>query len=59
MSAAREQRLGLSVVASLLGRDDDERLWAEVMAGQPTEDVPATPVRCDQAKYSVATRCRL
>ncbi len=31
-SAAREQRLGLSVLASLLERDDDERLWREVMA---------------------------
>lgn len=34
LSAAREQRLGLSVVASLLERDDDQRLWNEVMAGQ-------------------------
>jgi Zn-dependent peptidase ImmA (M78 family)/transcriptional regulator with XRE-family HTH domain len=33
LAAAREQRLGLSVVASLLERDDDERLWNEIMAG--------------------------
>jgi hypothetical protein len=33
LAAAREQRLGLSVVASLLERDDDEQLWDEVMAG--------------------------
>lgn len=31
LTAAREQRLGLSAVASLLERDDDERLWNEVM----------------------------
>jgi transcriptional regulator with XRE-family HTH domain len=33
LAAAREQRLGLSVVASLLERDDDEQLWDEIMAG--------------------------
>lgn len=33
LSAAREQRLGLSVVASLLERDDDDQLWNEIMAG--------------------------
>lgn len=33
LAAAREQRLGLSVVASLLERDDDEQLWQEIMAG--------------------------
>lgn len=32
VAAAREQRLGLSVVASLLERDDDEHLWREIMA---------------------------
>jgi Zn-dependent peptidase ImmA (M78 family)/transcriptional regulator with XRE-family HTH domain len=32
LAAAREQRLGLSVVASLLERDDDEQLWREIMA---------------------------
>lgn len=32
LAAAREQRLGLSVVASLLEREDDEQLWREVMA---------------------------
>jgi Zn-dependent peptidase ImmA (M78 family)/transcriptional regulator with XRE-family HTH domain len=37
LSAAREQRLGLSVVASLLERDDDQQLWNEVMAGQAQE----------------------
>jgi hypothetical protein len=31
LAAAREQRLGLSVVASLLERDDDEQLWQEIM----------------------------
>lgn len=33
LTAAREQCLGLSVVASLLERDDDEQLWDEMMAG--------------------------
>lgn len=33
LAATREQRLGLSVVASLLERDDDEQLWNEIMAG--------------------------
>ena len=33
LAAAREQRLGLSVVASLLERDDDDQLWDEIMAG--------------------------
>ena len=32
LAAAREQRLGLSVLASLLERDDDDRLWRDVMA---------------------------
>ncbi len=32
LAAAREQRLGLSVAASLLERDDDENLWQEIMA---------------------------
>lgn len=32
LAAARDQRLGLSVLASLLERDDDEQLWREVMA---------------------------
>ena len=31
LAAAREQRLGLSAVASLLERDDDEQLWNEIM----------------------------
>lgn len=31
LMAAREQRLGLSVVACLLERDDDEQLWDEIM----------------------------
>lgn len=34
LQAAREQRLGLSVVASLLERDDDEQLWDEIMTGR-------------------------
>ncbi|MHB1592555.1 MAG: helix-turn-helix domain-containing protein [Streptosporangiaceae bacterium] len=32
LAAAREQRLGLSAVSSLLERDDDEQLWNEIMA---------------------------
>lgn len=32
LAAAQEQRLGLSVLASLLERDDDEQLWQEIMA---------------------------
>ncbi len=31
LAAAREQRLGLSPVSSLLERDDDEQLWNEIM----------------------------
>jgi hypothetical protein len=31
LAAARSQRLGLSVVAALLERDDDEQLWDAVM----------------------------
>ena len=34
LAAAQEQRLGLSVLASLLERDDDEQLWQEIMASQ-------------------------
>jgi Zn-dependent peptidase ImmA (M78 family)/transcriptional regulator with XRE-family HTH domain len=44
ISAVREQRLGLSILATLLGRADDERLWAEVVGEQPPEDGPTTPV---------------
>lgn len=40
ISAVRQQRLGLSILAILLGRDDDERLWADVIGEQPL----ATPV---------------
>jgi transcriptional regulator with XRE-family HTH domain len=32
LAAARDQRLGLSIVASLLERQDDEQLWQEIMA---------------------------
>jgi hypothetical protein len=32
LEAAREQRLGLSAISSLLERDDDEQLWNEIMA---------------------------
>ncbi len=32
LAAARQQLLGLSAVASLLERDDDEQLWDEIMA---------------------------
>jgi Zn-dependent peptidase ImmA (M78 family)/transcriptional regulator with XRE-family HTH domain len=34
LAAARQQLLGLSAVASLLERDDDEQLWDEIMADQ-------------------------
>lgn len=33
LGAAREQRLGVSITASLLERPDDEELWAEIMFG--------------------------
>jgi Zn-dependent peptidase ImmA (M78 family)/transcriptional regulator with XRE-family HTH domain len=39
LAAAREQRLGLSAISSLLERDDDEQLWHEIMAGRS----PVTP----------------
>jgi len=35
LAAARSQRLGLSAIASLLEREDDEQLWAEIMAECP------------------------
>lgn len=44
ISAARQQRLGLSIVATLLGRDDDEQLWAEVIGEHSAEHTLATPV---------------
>lgn len=44
ISAARQQRLGLSIVATLLGRDDDEQLWAEVIGEPSAEHTLATPV---------------
>jgi Zn-dependent peptidase ImmA (M78 family)/transcriptional regulator with XRE-family HTH domain len=34
LEAARQQRLGLSPLSSLLERDDDEQLWNEIMADQ-------------------------
>jgi Zn-dependent peptidase ImmA (M78 family) len=43
LAAARGQRLGLSVLASLLERDDDEQLWSDVMAGH----LPATAASTD------------
>jgi len=43
LAAAREQRLGLSVVASLLERDDDEQLWDEIMAGH-TQTTASTDI---------------
>jgi Zn-dependent peptidase ImmA (M78 family)/transcriptional regulator with XRE-family HTH domain len=33
LEAARSRRLGLSIVATVLGRPDDETLWNEVMGG--------------------------
>lgn len=44
ISAARQQRLGLSIVATLLGRADDEQLWAEVVGGPAADQALATPV---------------
>jgi Zn-dependent peptidase ImmA (M78 family) len=44
ITAARQQRLGLSILATLLGRDDDEQLWADVIGGQSAENTLATPV---------------
>jgi len=43
LAAAQEQRLGLSVLASLLERDDDEQLWQEVMASH-TQATASTDV---------------
>lgn len=37
LAAAREQRLGLSAIASLLERDDDEQLWNEIMTDAPLD----------------------
>jgi Zn-dependent peptidase ImmA (M78 family)/transcriptional regulator with XRE-family HTH domain len=42
ISAVRQQRLGLSIVATLLGRADDEQLWAEIVGA--ADDALATPV---------------
>jgi Zn-dependent peptidase ImmA (M78 family) len=44
ISAVRQQRLGLSILAILLGRDDDERLWAEVIGEKSAEHTLSTPV---------------
>jgi Zn-dependent peptidase ImmA (M78 family)/transcriptional regulator with XRE-family HTH domain len=44
ITAARQQRLGLSVLATLLGRDDDEQLWADVIGAESATDILATPV---------------
>jgi Zn-dependent peptidase ImmA (M78 family) len=44
LAAAREQRLGLSAIASLLERDDDEQLWNEIMAGQSDATADTTIV---------------
>lgn len=33
MEGVRSQRLGLGVIAALLERDDDERLWSDIMGG--------------------------
>lgn len=41
--AVRAQRLGLSIVATLLGREDDEQLWADVMG----DDESTTPILSD------------
>lgn len=44
INAARQQRLGLSIVATLLGREDDEQLWSEVMEEHAADQTLATPV---------------
>lgn len=44
ISAARQQRLGLSIVATLLGREDDEQLWTEVIGEHAVEGTLATPI---------------
>lgn len=44
ISAARQQRLGLSIAATLLGRNDDDQLWAEIMGENPAEPPPTTPM---------------
>ena len=36
LSAARSRRLGLSVVAALLEREDDDQLWDHVMGPEPS-----------------------
>jgi Zn-dependent peptidase ImmA (M78 family)/transcriptional regulator with XRE-family HTH domain len=40
LDAARTHRLGLSVVAALLERDDDEELWAEIMDAPSADAAP-------------------
>jgi Zn-dependent peptidase ImmA (M78 family) len=39
LAAAREQRLGLAAVASLMGREDDDHLWNEVMVDDQSTTV--------------------
>jgi Zn-dependent peptidase ImmA (M78 family)/transcriptional regulator with XRE-family HTH domain len=39
--AAREERTGLTIIAGLLRREDDETLWNEIMGPEPG---PTTPV---------------
>lgn len=41
MSAAQAQQVGLSVVATLLERDDDDALWDEVMEAGPADEALA------------------
>ena len=43
ITAVQQERLGLSIVATLLEREDDEQLWAEVMGGA-ADETPARPV---------------
>jgi hypothetical protein len=46
LSAARAELMGLSVVAALLERDDDDRLWQDLMAEQViSENVEVEKVR--------------
>lgn len=55
LAAAREQRLGLSVVASLLERDDDEQLWDEIMAGHMQLTAPKSSTGTRPKTYTSST----
>lgn len=46
LAAARDQRLGLSVIATLLEREDDEQLWTDVM-GRRDQESPDSGITYD------------